>query len=248
MGKLQDFVNNVNDFAEAVGQDIAELRTQQGNIIDDSQSSAESTYSSQKIDAGLSSKVDKVAGKQLSDENFTSAEKTKLASLEGSHFKGVFASLSALQTALPTAEAGDYADVDTEGESVKRYVWDSTDEEWIQLGDSEPLTAAQVKTLYESNPDTNAYTDDEKAKLAGIEAGAQANTVTSVAGKTGAVTLVKADVGLSSVQNYGMATQSQAETATASNVYMSPLRTANYVDAQVGDDNPLTIYNTAAGN
>ena len=38
-------------------------------------------------------------------------------------------------------------------------------------------------------------------KLAGIEAGAQVNTVSSVAGKTGAVTLVKADVGLSNVDN-----------------------------------------------
>lgn len=38
-------------------------------------------------------------------------------------------------------------------------------------------------------------------KLAGIEAGAQVNTVNSVAGKTGAVTLVKGDVGLSNVDN-----------------------------------------------
>ncbi len=41
----------------------------------------------------------------------------------------------------------------------------------------------------------------QKKKLAGIEAGAQVNTVTSVAGKTGAVTLAKADVGLGNVDN-----------------------------------------------
>ncbi len=40
-----------------------------------------------------------------------------------------------------------------------------------------------------------------KQKLAGIEAGAQKNTVTSVAGKTGAVTLAKGDVGLGNVDN-----------------------------------------------
>lgn len=40
-----------------------------------------------------------------------------------------------------------------------------------------------------------------KAKLADIEAGAQKNTVTSVAGKTGAVTLTKTDVGLDKVNN-----------------------------------------------
>jgi trimeric autotransporter adhesin len=48
---------------------------------------------------------------------------------------------------------------------------------------------------------TEDYTTAEKNKLAGIEAGAQVNTVTSVAGKTGAVSLVKADVGLSNVDN-----------------------------------------------
>lgn len=57
---------------------------------------------------------------------------------------------------------------------------------------------------------TNDYTTTEKNKLAGIESGAQVNTVTSVAGKTGAVTLSKADVGLSSVVNAG-------QTATPAN-------------------------------
>ena len=48
---------------------------------------------------------------------------------------------------------------------------------------------------------TEDYTTAEKSKLAGIAAGAQVNTVISVAGKTGAVTLEKADVGLSNVDN-----------------------------------------------
>ena len=41
----------------------------------------------------------------------------------------------------------------------------------------------------------------DKSKLNGIAAGAQVNTVTSVAGKTGAVTLTKSDFGLSNVDN-----------------------------------------------
>lgn len=48
---------------------------------------------------------------------------------------------------------------------------------------------------------TNDYTTAEKTKLAGIEEGAQKNTVTSVAGKTGVVSLVKGDVGLNNVDN-----------------------------------------------
>jgi hypothetical protein len=48
---------------------------------------------------------------------------------------------------------------------------------------------------------SNDYTTEDKTKLAGIEAGAQVNTVTSVAGKTGVITLAKADVGLGNVDN-----------------------------------------------
>lgn len=48
---------------------------------------------------------------------------------------------------------------------------------------------------------TNDYTNDEKSKLSGIESGAQVNTVNSVAGKTGSVTLGKSDVGLNNVDN-----------------------------------------------
>lgn len=118
----------------------------------------------------LENKVDKETGKGLSQENFTTAEKTKLAGLEGSKFKGLYASLTALQTAIPTAEAGDFADVDEGiGNDVVRYIWDVTNTQWIaQLGESTAETSASIKTKYESNSDTNAFTDSEKTKLAGL--------------------------------------------------------------------------------
>jgi hypothetical protein len=37
------------------------------------------------------------------------------------------------------------------------------------------MTNAEIKTAYEANADTNAYTDDEKTKLTGIETGATAD-------------------------------------------------------------------------
>ena len=128
------------------------------------------------LDTALADKVDKVAGYGLSQESYTSAEKTKLAGLEGSHFKGLFASLAALELALPSAVAGDYADVDAGvGSDTVRYLWDVDDVQWVASGSGAPLTAADVKSLYESNPDTNAYTDAEQTKLGAIEAGAQVN-------------------------------------------------------------------------
>ena len=67
-------------------------------------------------------------------------------------------------------------------------------------------TAADLKTAYESNADTNAFTDAEKTKLSGIETGAEVNAVDSVFGRTGAVTAqigdyTKSDVGLGNVDN-----------------------------------------------
>ncbi|SEE14231.1 DUF2793 domain-containing protein [Pseudomonas coleopterorum] len=48
---------------------------------------------------------------------------------------------------------------------------------------------------------TNDFTTNEKNKLAGIAEGAQVNSVTSVAGRTGDVNLAKGDVGLGNVTN-----------------------------------------------
>lgn len=141
---------------------------------------ADSAVQPAALTAALAEKVDKVAGKGLSSNDYTTAEKNKLAGLEGSHFKGLHASLAALQSAQPSAMAGDYADVDAgAGVDVVRYLWDVTDSEWVaQAASGGSMTAAQVKTAYESNPDTNAFTDAEQAKLGGIAPGATANANT----------------------------------------------------------------------
>lgn len=65
---------------------------------------------------------------------------------------------------------------------------------------------------------SNDYTTAEKEKLAGIAAGAQVNTVTSVAGRTGAVTLTKIDVGLGNVDNVKQASKTEFDTHQADNV------------------------------
>lgn len=61
--------------------------------------------------------------------------------------------------------------------------------------------AGKVDKVTGKGLSANDYTDAEKTKLAGIAAGAQVNAVTSVAGRTGAVTLSKSDVGLGNVLN-----------------------------------------------
>jgi hypothetical protein len=54
--------------------------------------------------------------------------------------------------------------------------------------------------------------------------------VQSVAGKIGAVTLVKGDVGLGNVQNYGIATEAEAKAGTSDVKYMTPLKVKNAID------------------
>ena len=103
---------------------------------------------------------------------YTDDEKAKLAALEDSKYKGVFINLSSLQEAYPVGEAGWYALVD-DGQVSVTYAWEV--EDWIQVSTNSNLTASQVKELYESNPDTNAYSNAELVKLNSIESGATAD-------------------------------------------------------------------------
>ena len=68
---------------------------------------------------------------------------------------------------------------------------------------SDYATAAQGSTADSAQqpPSEGAFANGDKTKLDAIEAGAEVNTVTSVASKTGAVSLVKGDVGLANVDN-----------------------------------------------
>jgi hypothetical protein len=98
----------------------------------------------------------------------TDAEKTKLAGLEGNKYRGTFAAFAALP--LAGNVDGSYANYDAgAGADVRMAIWDVSDSVWRDVrGASTAETAGSIKTKYESNPDTNAFTDLEKAKLANI--------------------------------------------------------------------------------
>jgi hypothetical protein len=56
---------------------------------------------------------------------------------------------------------------------------DGTKLDGIETGATADQTGAQIKTAYEYNSNTNAYTDAEKTKLAGVETGATADQTAS---------------------------------------------------------------------
>ena len=111
--------------------------------------------------------ADEVDDSLTTNKFVTDAEKIKLAGLESSKFVGEFISLPALQAAFPTAPVGSYAYVDTgAGQPVEKYIWDNNDSQWeLQQGQSTAETPASIKSKYESNPDTNSFTDSEKTNL-----------------------------------------------------------------------------------
>jgi len=87
----------------------------------------------------------------------------------------------------------------------------------IESGATADQSASEIKTLYESNTNTNAFTDSEKSKLSGIESGAD---VTDTANVTAAGALMDSEVtNLNAVKSFDpndYATASQGSLADTS--------------------------------
>ena len=120
----------------------------------------------------------------------------------------------------------------------------------IEAGATGDQSAAEIKTAYESNANTNVFDDAAVSKLAGLEAGAEVNVVTSVASKTGDVSLVKGDVGLGSVDNTSDADKPiSTATQTALNnkaPLASPTFTGTVIaPTQTGTDDSTKVATTA---
>lgn len=117
---------------------------------------------------------------------YTDAEKAKLGAIDATHYMSPVQSTTDL-TAIPEASITDKARTFVENE-ISDYFYDET----AVSGDLSPNdqtggtgfwrkvissgeTPASIKTKYESNGDTNAFTTTEKNKLAGIEFNATAD-------------------------------------------------------------------------
>ena len=160
------------------------------------------------VDTALKTKVDKEAGKGLSEQNYTTAEKNKLANLTD-NFKGGFADSIDRDDALTSPEENWYIlqhDTDT--------IWYYKNGVWINTGNKS--TGDMLKAIYDPTGinadafsmgnmvetlDKKVFTSLERQKLDGIEAGAEVNTVKSVNNKTGIIMLTKSDFGLDKVDN-----------------------------------------------
>ncbi|MBQ2649816.1 MAG: hypothetical protein IJF82_20885 [Achromobacter sp.] len=151
----------------------------------------------------LNNKVDKVTGKGLSTNDYTTAEKTKLAGIEEG------------------AQVNTVTGVKGNAESSYRTGNINLTKANIGLGNvdntsdaNKPISTA-TQTALDNKVDketgkglsSNDFTDTLLSKLNGIESGAQVNTVTGVKGsaessyRVGNINITKANIGLGNVDN-----------------------------------------------
>ena len=149
-------------------------------------------YTQAETDNLLDDKVDKDGAKVLSDNNYTTTEKNKLSGIES----GATADQTAgeIKTAYES-NANTNAFTDTEKTKLAGVADNAT-----ANPNAFDKTSDDLDDISEGTTN-KAFTNTLKNKLDNIEANAQVNTVTSVASKTGAVDLVKGDVGLGNVDN-----------------------------------------------
>lgn len=133
------------------------------------------------VDIDLSGKVDKVAGKQLSTEDYTSAEKTKLEGIATGAQANVIEEIKVNgATVAPSSKSVDItvptklSDLNNDGNFVSDADYVHTD---------------------------NNYTTNEKTKLAGVEAGAQVNVIDSVQLNGTALSINNKTVNVTAVQS-----------------------------------------------
>lgn len=125
---------------------------------------------------------------EANTNTFTDAEKSKLSGIENgatadmtaAEIKTAYESnantnafTDALLSKLNTIENGATADL-TAVEIIALLDASFGNTDW-RTGGGTTLTDAEIKTAYENNADTNAFTDAEKSKLTGIETGAEVN-------------------------------------------------------------------------
>ena len=177
--------------ASILGSGDYEIEIPEVTVDDAMSATSENPVQNKVITAALADKVDVVSGKGLSANDYTDAEKQKLAGIAAGAQVNTITSVAGRTGAivLSSSDVG-LGNVDNTSDLDKPI---STA---VQEALDEKVDAVEGKGL-----SSNDYTDAEKTKLANIEAGAQVNVVTSVAGKTGDVTLAKGDVGLGNVDN-----------------------------------------------
>jgi len=189
------------DFATGAEGDLADTAVQPGDSPSFGSVSVTGTVDGRDVSSD-GSKLDGIeAGADVTD----TANVTAAGALMDSEVTNLAAVKSFDPTDYATAAQGDLADTSVQpGDSPsfssvsvtgtvdgRDVSSDGSKLDGIESGATADQTAGEIKTAYESNTDTNAFTDSDQSKLLGIEAGAD---VTDTANVTAAGALMDSEV------------------------------------------------------
>ncbi len=163
------------------------------------------------------------------DANFTNLNTDK-AELSGAAFTG----------AITTTSTVDGRDVATDGSKL----------DGIEAGATADQTAAEIKTAYESNADTNAFTDADESKLDGIEASADVTDAINVEAAGGLMDSELTSIASVKALNQGVATTDSptfaALTSTGEITANGGIALGDNDKATFGASDDLQIYHTGS--
>ena len=203
------------------------------------------------IDKKDDTKVDKVDGKGLSSNDYTAAEKNKLATLKNYDDSALVAQVEALEQSLNTLVGNNASEAIDNFNEILKFLSGITDTQ--TLGGMLANIRTDMQTYLSKKVDkesgkqlsTNDYTTTEKEKLAGIEAGAQKNTVTGIKGneessyRTGNVNLTPA--------NIGAAAASHTHAAADITDFTAQVKTLQAADILSAEPTESTLTHTVNG-
>ena len=203
------------------------------------------------IDKKDDTKVDKVDGKGLSSNDYTAAEKNKLATLKNYDDSALVAQVKALEQSLNTLVGDNASEAIDNFNEILKFLSGITDTQTLEgmlaniRSDLQTYLSQKVDKESGKQLSTNDYTTAEKNKLAGIEAGAQKNTVTGIKGnaessyRTGNVNLTPANIGAAAA----------AHTHTTDNItdFSAQVKTLQAADILSAEPTETTLTHTVNG-
>jgi len=174
-----------------------------------------------------------IAGLTPTDSNFIVGDGTNFVLESGNTAR--------TSLGLGTGDSPTFTNISVSGTVDGRDVAaDGTKLDGIESGATADQTAAEIKTAYESNADTNAFTDAEQTKLSGIETGAD---VTDVDNVTAAGALMDSEVtNLADVKSFDPADYATAAQGTLAD---SALQSSDIGSTVQGYDADTAKTNTA---
>ena len=103
----QDLISDLSEIRANSKKGATALQSVPSEYVTETELSNKGYATSSSLESGLSSKVDKVTGKQLSTEDFTTALKNKLSALNNYDDTAINSAISKLRTDFDTLVSGD---------------------------------------------------------------------------------------------------------------------------------------------